>query len=507
MAAKKRSADDAPSNSAPPRKRRRDRKACLEILVPLLEKLNWDAADLASRSGVSQKTIQRMLEGKYVHKANSDLIEKALRQHTSATLFIAGQGRRKEDDLSDDAELHSPLEMLYKACSAAPLQIRESIRVDEFQQLIRDRMLKFVGRNWLFDALDRFLHDEPQGYFVLRGAPGVGKTSFAAAITMRKGCVHHFNSRFTRLNKTGQFLANVCSQLIVTYKLPHTVLPSRTTQDSGVLVELLSEINRQRPAEKVLLVVDAVDETIRTARDISNPLSLPPRLPENAYVLLTTRDTDCVLRLESPGRTLYLDQSSSDNLADIQTFYSVPSVSNGNPILPIQAALTSDAFVRMLEEKSQGNFMFLRHVLPEIERGRYANRDWHTIPEGLINYYESHWVLLREHDRTAWLHHKLPILRILATASQPVSLQLLCDRLRDVPRDLIHDVLEHDWRQFLEHVTTSVSGKKVTGWRLYHASFSDFLRQKSLDPDEQVDLERERDAWFAYGQAQGMTPD
>ena len=40
------------------------------------------------------------------------------------------------------------------------------------------------------------------------------------------------------------------------------------------------------------------------------------------------------------------------------------------------------AFVDALVAKSQGNFMYLRYVLPEIESGDYKDRGFDSLPLG-----------------------------------------------------------------------------------------------------------------------------
>ena len=151
--------------------------------------------------------------------------------------------------------------------------------------------------------------------------------------------------------------------------------------------------------------------------------------------------------------------------------------------------------------------MYVRYVLPEIERGSYKSRNWRDLPAGLANYYEEHWTQLRDKDWSAWRAYKLPILRVLVTAPDAVSLRVLADRLPEIPFDLLREVVLHDWRQFLERVACRERGKAVAKWRLYHSSFADFLREKSTDLAEQIHLERERNEWFEYGSKHGHTPD
>lgn len=50
--------------------------------------------------------------------------------------------------------------------------------------LIEEKARGFVGRRFVFEAIDRFLGgpDRPGAYFVLRGEPGIGKSSVAARL-------------------------------------------------------------------------------------------------------------------------------------------------------------------------------------------------------------------------------------------------------------------------------------------------------------------------------------
>jgi hypothetical protein len=216
---------------------------------------------------------------------------------------------------------------------------------------------------------------------------------------------------------------------------------------------------------------------------------------------------DIPLRLECPFQSLHLEQTSDGNLQDIRAYLYVQTVKKGIQDFIARQRLGKGGFVRLLEAKSQGNFMYLHYVLPELERGRYAATEARNLPEGLANYYASHWALMRDADRAAWFGYKLPLLLVLATAKEPVSLQLLADRFPKLPLAVIREVLNRDWRPFLEREPVSMGTAGVTGWKLYHASFADFLRSKMAEPDEQVDLERESQAWLDYGEAHGMTPD
>ena len=78
-------------------------------------------------------------------------------------------------------------------------------------------------------------------------------------------------------------------------------------------------------------------------------------------------------------------------------------------------------FCRILLAKSEGNFMYLRHVLPAIEAGTYLHGGDDELPQGLTDYYERHWRQMREIDEAAWVRAHQRVLPILAMARQPVS--------------------------------------------------------------------------------------
>jgi hypothetical protein len=67
----------------------------------------------------------------------------------------------------------------------SPTPINTASYPSEFQQLIQEKSENFVGREFVFAAINKFLHKCDQkalpqgnhGYFTLRGAPGSGKSA------------------------------------------------------------------------------------------------------------------------------------------------------------------------------------------------------------------------------------------------------------------------------------------------------------------------------------------
>ncbi len=143
--------------------------------------------------------------------------------------------------------------------------------------------------------------------------------------------------------------------------------------------------------EKAIIIVDALDEVHQTgvASD-ANILYLPANLPPKIYFFVTMRRVELNMRIECKFLPFDIVHNSAANLADTHE-YLVLAV--GRP--GIQAYITAqgidnELFVEHLVEKSDGNFMYLRYVLPEIEHGEYKDLDLKDLPSNLQDYYKDH---------------------------------------------------------------------------------------------------------------------
>src|SRR5262249_27925399 len=100
--------------------------------------------------------------------------------------------------------------------ASAPPALASYIRSQQFRSLVDERTRHFTGRSFVFDRIDQLLAgaEFTSGYVTVRGEPGIGKTSVAAALVARRGYVHHFNIAPENIRTTRQFLQNVCAQLV-----------------------------------------------------------------------------------------------------------------------------------------------------------------------------------------------------------------------------------------------------------------------------------------------------
>src|SRR5919199_6984240 len=114
----------------------------------------------------------------------------------------------------------------------------------EFHQLITEKSENFVGREFVFAAINEFLHKYAHGYFTLIGAPGSGKTAILAKYVTSNPHVIYYSAQIEGKNRADEFLITICNQLIdylraTTRDSLDTSLPDNATEGSWFLSLLL----------------------------------------------------------------------------------------------------------------------------------------------------------------------------------------------------------------------------------------------------------------------------
>lgn len=343
------------------------------------------------------------------------------------------------------------------------------------REFIADKTKDFVGRAFVFEAIEAFIQKHKSGYFFVKGDPGIGKSSVASWLVKKNGYIHHFNRLARKTGNAEKFLRNVCAQLILEYGLDYSSLPADMASDDRFFLQLLREVSERLGASnQAIIVVDALDEVDNIDTCRSNLLNLPPNLPEGIFIIATVRrGVELPLRIECDQDDKTIVHNKAENLRDIDKFL------NNKVSQPKIAAyiknqgLDDVAFVKLMSEKSDGNFMYLRHVLPEIEEGPYKNLALKELPKGLQNYYEDHWRRMKMMASPP-PELKLKIIYIFCEAVEPVARELVAD-IGSEGEVEVQKVLT-EWDQFLH--SYHIDDERRFG--IYHESFRDFLHRKDI---------------------------
>ena len=375
-----------------------------------------------------------------------------------------------------------------------PPRIRVQIR-DQTALILRSRK-GFVGRGFVFSQLSEFIERERSGYCFVLARPGIGKTALLAQLVLNEpGYVRHFNVLTDGVTTPAAFLKNVCAQLIGAYHLPYDELPERAAYDNGFLTELLERSVTANQGGKVVVVVDALDEAQTSGRlPGTNPLYLPRALPDGCAFIVTVR-TDAPawrphLEPECARDEVTIDERGDENMDDIREFIRSQSAGRGIGRYLASHGFDLDQFTGHLAAKSEGNFMYLHYVLPAIEAGGYlADRDVTDLPTGLTEYYTDQLERMKGIDEEAWFSWKRPVVTALAEADEPLTIREIATAAgaRNMARVV---AIIREWLQFLDSVPVTRDGRDMRAYRIFHASFQEFLLREVGDAAEMEMMDR-----------------
>ncbi len=349
---------------------------------------------------------------------------------------------------------------------------------DKYRFDVEERTEGFVGRQHVFRAIEDFLTGSPGGYLMITADPGMGKTTLLAEYVRRNHCIAHFNVRGQGIVEISKFLESICAQLIVDFGLPHPSLPPDALQDGRFLQQLLKEASQKLgKGERLVIAIDALDEVAPDSQaSCTNILCLPTELPRSVYVILTRRPVN--IPFLAAYREFNLMDFSTENRADVVLYLQQKA---GRDAIKkwIQAqGMEQDEFVERLTVLSESNFMYLHHILPEIENGQYQDREMGELPRGLMGYYRDHWQHMGMESKPL-PREKILVVYILSEASRPASCERIADILRfnhvDIDELEVQGIL-NEWDQFL-HKHREGGTKRYS---IYHASFQDFLHQQDI---------------------------
>jgi serine/threonine-protein kinase len=348
--------------------------------------------------------------------------------------------------------------------------------INRFPTLIGNKIKGFVGREYVFDAINKFIAQCSNGYFTIIGDPGQGKSTILAKYVQDNDCIAHFNIAVEGPNRANEFLKNIFNQLIQRYELPYDSLPDNAMEDGQFLVRLLDEAVQKSKGEALIIVVDALDEVDRSNdRKGTNILYLPAYLPEKVYFILTRRrDVEVDLTNYVSNQILNLADYKANGERDIRT-YIENRMSNSEKLRQWieKRGQIRQEFTDKIAEKSENNFMYLRDMLLDIENGKYNDLALEQFPQGLQNYYNFHWERMGMKNELLSVA-KIKLVYILGVVSQPISRSKICD-FSGEEEYTVQQVL-NEWKQFLHKI---IDGKEKS-YIVYHSSFRDFLYRKEI---------------------------
>lgn len=299
--------------------------------------------------------------------------------------------------------------------------------INNFNSFITDRTQNFIGRLFVFEKIDEFLGNDEhdRGYFIIKGEPGIGKSAIIAKLVKDRGYVHHFNIAAQAINTVKHFITNICTQIINRYDLNHPVWPPDATKDGLFLNQVLEEAaSTLSCGEKIIIAIDALDEVdITEIPSRANILFLPESPPQNVYFVMTTRHRYDMNLSIFYSAELHLVSYAENNRKDAGLYIKANLDSNEMQLRIKEWGVTQEEFIKIILDKSETNFMYLKHVLPAIQKGDFKKGTINELPQGLLEYYRRHWEQMQCKEKEKFEEIHQPVVCILATLKEAVTLR------------------------------------------------------------------------------------
>ena len=239
------------------------------------------------------------------------------------------------------------------------------------RETIEEYDRRFVGRVAVSEAIDRFLAQEPRGYFLIRGGPGQGKSAVACHLIKSRGWPHHLVNRTGGRSDVRLVLRSLIAQLAIGMGSLGSV-PDSVPELAKLLEDLLARAAAK--SGRLVLAIDALDELSEEASP-DPPFLVTEGLPAKVFVIVTARPGN---RLD---RLLEALHSTPHELYDLGPL----ELHEVATILRARRPDLDDAKIALAAKASRGNPLFLRAVTDELERDpEYDLRDLPVSIEGFF---------------------------------------------------------------------------------------------------------------------------
>lgn len=240
-----------------------------------------------------------------------------------------------------------------------------------------EKTTNFHGRKWLFDAVQEWLCNSNSRVFLLKGSPGVGKSTFAASLAHQVRSIVigfymcDFNGRKDPEESARECICTIAFQiatrlpdyrlkLLYEKQLDKEKINKRTADElfEFLITEQLNRLNKIPESTTLCIVIDALDEAGR--RGGGNALAEllvkhVGRLPEWLGVLITSRPEPYLEQMLETLPYISVDGQNKHNREDLSSWINqrLPSTLFGKD---------KQSVIEAILEKSGGTFLYLSLV-------------------------------------------------------------------------------------------------------------------------------------------------
>lgn len=235
--------------------------------------------------------------------------------------------------------------------------------------------------------------------------------------------------------------------------------------------------------KKMVILVDALDESLIYSGKVGIIALLTQLASDETGLrfLVTSRPQDASVLEFLPNwpvwpQSLSTNDGATHSLKDVER-HIVQEISPGKKYHPLvaklDANLPAETFTKQLSKKSEGNFLYIYHILPMLaaQSEPITQTSLDALPSGLDAIYQEFLGRLVKPMDEKWKDAYRPVLGTLAVAREPLNENQVAGMVEQAPADarLILDAL----LQYLDVDTALPLDKRC--YAIYHRSFADFL--------------------------------
>ena len=349
----------------------------------------------------------------------------------------------------------------------------------------------FIGRTWLFEALEKWRHDENREsrLFWITGDPGVGKSTFAAQLTHTCSNVV-IAAQFVEWNKRDhhdprRVVLSIAFQLatrLPDYRKFLLTLPEITRLDSKNPAELFDYLlaNPLNNAigggrERSLIVIDALDEAGENGHNpfVEMLASNSQHLPKWLGIVVTSRPESTVMFPLQGLKPFVLDTRTEANQTDLRDYLQRQLA----PQLKEQS--NPDTLLDQILQKSEGVFLYVERFCDDVQQKYLSLDNPEQFPQGLGRIF-AEWFQRQFPNLVTYRQEVRPALRTILAAREPLPLEILQD---------LFQWQDEEAYEFIRTLGSMFPVTKEENFQVikpYHKSLEDWLSDEAIGSEYYV---------------------
>lgn len=308
----------------------------------------------------------------------------------------------------------------------------------DFTKIIAEKTKNFVGREWLFEKLEKWVDESQENVFLITGNPGSGKTAFAARSTYITHICNYSNIASTDVYDTLGSLAYQLSNVIDGYAEQlmslNEINKLRNKRINEVLYLLFVKSFEyiSPPPKNIAVIIDAIDEIKKNQiiEFLSALTENKKMFPSWFKIILTSRpeaeimsyfpDTDHVTRIDEDENTNDCIYYLKERLDELGVQY-------------------TDEDICRVVEYGESNFLYLYYLINEIQSKSIKKLNAEQVPRGINEYYAKTFNEIYGRNLDLYEVKTLPVFQVLCAAKGDIDRSEVAEIL-DIPQMQISNI-------------------------------------------------------------------